>query len=95
MPEQLALEQLGSDGATVDRHEGAATPALIMQKSGHELFARSCFALDQHRRRQGSDPLYQPPDLGHGFTFSHQDGVGIRPRPNAPGNGDHPEPIPS
>src|SRR5215472_8527213 len=46
--EEFRLDQLRRNGRAVDRHESAAAPRRVVDRAGHEFFARARFAGDEH-----------------------------------------------
>src|SRR5690606_31338806 len=63
MAEQLAFGQVLVDGAAVDRNELALAATLEMNMPGNQFLARSCLAMNEHRRFTGCHPLYEVQQL--------------------------------
>ena len=65
--EQLAFQQLGGDGGTVERHEGPHPAGELMQGAGHQLLAGAGLPLHQHGSiggRHSGDECLELPGLG-------------------------------
>ena len=57
MPEQLAFDQLGGNGGSVDRHERPVfAVAQLMDRLGHQFLAGPAFAQHQHGQIIAQDP---------------------------------------
>jgi hypothetical protein len=55
--EQLAVHHAVRQAAAIDRHEAPAPSAALVELFGHQLFADTGFALDQHVDGQGREPF--------------------------------------
>jgi hypothetical protein len=64
--EQLAFDELGGDRAAVQRHEGAAAAALIVESARDQLLAGARFSDDEHRQASGADTGDALTDRAHG-----------------------------
>ncbi len=66
VPEQLGLDQVGGNGAAIDRDERAArTGAALVDRARHELLAAAGFTRDEDGRLRRRDLLDHPIDVLH------------------------------
>ena len=73
MSEELALEQALRQRGAVHGNEGAAgTRAEVVNRSGHKLFARARFSLNQNRSIRIGNLLDQPEDLLHRLALANE-----------------------
>src|SRR5688500_20280345 len=71
MPEQVRFQQRVRNGGTVDADERhASTGATMVDGAGHQLFARSRLARDQHRARRCRHEFDQTNDLADGTALA-------------------------
>ncbi len=68
MAKQLAGAQFLAQPAAIDREERTvAAYAQLMNSTGDQLLARTCFSLDQHGGLDSGQFLDKPKDLTHGL----------------------------
>ena len=73
MPKELTFEQAFGHGCTVHGHERPLAPrAIVVQRPGHQLFARPTVALNDDGAIGGGKPLEEAKQPLHHGTFAQE-----------------------